>query len=353
MNLKFKTLNKENEHHYEKFINGLSHAMFYHSLLFRDFLKKILSNSTDIYLLVYENNELIAIVPNFIKHGPLGSVMNSLPFFGSHGGLISKKTLSKTVLKEIFLKLDSIAIQNNVIASNIIETLFSSNSDNYIYYNSDFKDHRIGQVTMLPKVIDINNYQSTLFSLFHGKTRNAIRKGNKSGYFVTHNGSSETFKKLFELHEANMKSINAIPKPWFIFETIKEVFKYERDYRIYIAKYNNEIISALMIFFYKNTIEYFCPATHVDHRINQPMSMLINKAMIDSAIDKNSLFWNWGGTWLSQKEVYKFKSRWGAKDLHYKFHIKIFKDINVFKAYTKTELLKNYEFFYTIPFEKI
>jgi len=69
------------------------------------------------------------------------------------------------------------------------------------------------------------------------------------------------------------------------------------------------------------------------------------------AIEKNYRYWNWGGTWKSQKGVYDFKKKWGASDKKYYYYSKIInpKILNQ----QAVSLLNRYPNFYTLPFEKL
>ena len=77
------------------------------------------------------------------------------------------------------------------------------------------------------------------------------------------------------------------------------------------------------------------------------MSALIFHAMAELTADGYEL-WNWGGTWPSQKGVYRFKSRFGAADFPYRYFNKIF-DPAILK-YSQAELNSFYEYFYTFNY---
>jgi len=62
-------------------------------------------------------------------------------------------------------------------------------------------------------------------------------------------------------------------------------------------------------------------------------------------------WWNWGGTWLTQDGVYRFKNKFGAVDKEYKYFIKI-NNRDIYNS-SKEELLKEYDNFYVIPFDKL
>ena len=103
----------------------------------------------------------------------------------------------------------------------------------------------------------------------------------------------------------------------------------------------------LCYYFIKDTVEYFVPAIDIEWRKEQP-SALIHIAMYDAIKEKNSEM-ELGGTWTTQKSVYHFKSRWGAKNLPYFYYSKIFL-MKKIPYITPKELLESYPFFYTIPF---
>ena len=69
--------------------------------------------------------------------------------------------------------------------------------------------------------------------------------------------------------------------------------------------------------------------------------------MIDSS-KKGYKIWNWGGTWLTQTSLHRFKKRFNAQDKIYKYYIKV-NNPDIYKS-SKEELTKEYPYFYTIPF---
>lgn len=353
MSLTVTTLELDQKSDYQEFLSKVPNAMFYHTIKFRQFLAKICSNIKFEYILLYENQKLVAALPLVVKLGSVGSVINSLPFFGSHGGILSINELKDDHFHKVHKKFIQLVKDHNAVCSTIIEPPKLLNDKFYSFLAARYLDKRIGQITHLPEITANQDYNNAVFDLIHSKTRNSVRKGYKSGYELSHDGSLETFKTLFKLHESNIKGMGGISKSWKVFSAIKEIFKYDRDYRIYTASQNGEVVSAMLIFYYKDFVEYFCPATLESHRSNNPLSALIHRGMVDSALDKGSKYWNWGGTWLSQKGVYAFKSRWGTTDYPYQYHINLFRDINFFNNLGKENLLRDYEYFYTIPFDEL
>ena len=121
-------------------------------------------------------------------------------------------------------------------------------------------------------------------------------------------------------------------------------------WKIYCAKYQNNNIAALLLFYNKFTVEYFTPAILKNFRNFQPNALLIYTAMRD-AITKGYKYWNWGGTWKNQKGVYNFKKKWGAKDMIYHYHTKVFQESTY--NLQKEELQRYFNGFYVINFENL
>ena len=78
---------------YENFIKN-NFSSFYHSKSHILFLKDLLKIEPN-FIQVKEKDEIIGLMPFFIKKSKHGLVINSLPFFGSYGGIVSKNDCTK------------------------------------------------------------------------------------------------------------------------------------------------------------------------------------------------------------------------------------------------------------------
>lgn len=341
-------LTGEFEKEYREFLEKVPEAMFTHSLKYRDYLLNILDNAVPYYLVAFVDSEILAAIPMISSQSRGVTVINSLPFFGSHGGLLTKGKLSdqvRSMLAEACLNL-----YNNLNATSLvlIESPLSTNGLDGFVGGMYECDSRIGQISRLPNQAQPNIDQALLNS-FHKKTRNMVRKGMKSGFRVGHGASEEILNSIFDLHFENITSLGGLPKPRQAFAALGEFFDYGDDYRIYYARWEGQIVSALLVFYFKNTVEYFVPATDPSFRELQPMSLLVYRAMLDAVTERKAHYWNWGGTWKSQEGVYRFKNRWGAKDFPYRYFC-----LNSFYELTREakamQLSREFPYFYLAPF---
>lgn len=342
--MKVEMLDKKNFELYENFLSLNEGATLYYSIKYKCFLERILNCSSEYYV-AWKDNKICGILPLMYKKGNYGKVYNTLPFYGSNGGVLAS---CKEAYKVLINKFEELVASPGVASSNYIENpLFESELKTDLL--SDEVDCRIGQFTPLEKKLGVSeSIDDFLMKSFHTKTRNMIRKALKCDIEVEVNNNEIGF--VNKVHVDNMTEIGGKPKSNLFFNEIETFFEEGKDYKIYIAKKEGKKIAALLLFYYNKTVEYFTPVIESEYRSLQPMSVLIYQAMIDASI-KGFKYWNWGGTWKSQEGVFRFKNRWNTKNIEYKYYIRI----NNKKIYqsSKSELLSEYPDFFVLPFDKL
>lgn len=328
------------EFEYENFILNHQNSMMYHSIKYINFLKGLIRAKT-LCIVSRNDGKIDGVLPIMYKDGKFGRVMNSLPYYGSNGSVLTSCEQTTHLILNFY---DQISNYSTVASSTIITNPFDIKS---IFDKTDFthKDYRIGQFT---DIEFSENHREKLFKKYHYKTRNVIRKALKHNVNVVIDNSK--LNLLYQLHKDNMESIGGIAKEIEIIDHIKQIYKENQDYKVYIAKYENKIVAGLLVFYFKETVEYYMPVINNEYRNLQALSLLIFEAMTEASVFgfKN---WNWGGTWESQKGVYSFKKKWGTIDKNYYYLTKI----NNEEIYTLDEetLLSEYSNFYVIPFKNL
>jgi|NOAtaT_6_FD_contig_123_52657_length_9283_multi_3_in_0_out_0_3 hypothetical protein len=357
MGIQIQLLSTEQEEIYESFLYSMDKTLIYSSLVYRNFLRGILDNTKDYYLLAYENSQLVGVLPFFIKYNTqFGNIANSLPFYGSNGGLLISEQVIRLdkVRIELIQAFNSIVNEESVIAHTLISSPLDQEEQLNFYSENlkfSFQDERIGQIVYLPSWnLTEEDLDDHLKGLYHQKTRNCVRKAEKAGIKIDHSSSLEMMQFLFDIHYENITAVGGMHKPLEIFQSIYKTFEYDKHYRVYTAHKNDVIVAALLVFFYNQTAEYYTPVTKAEFRIDQPMSLLIHSAMKD-ATKKKCKYWNWGGTWLSQTGVYQFKKRWGTHDLKYNYYTNLID--NSILNLSKEDLLREYPYFYVLPFSAL
>jgi lipid II:glycine glycyltransferase (peptidoglycan interpeptide bridge formation enzyme) len=339
--LSFTILNAEWHDKYSNFVKAHKGSMIYHGIAYKNLLNDLLQVE-DKYLIAIDQDENIqAVLPLMYKKGQLGYVINSLPFYGSNGAIISN---SKDAFDFLIESYNQLLLDKEIAASTIVSNPLLID-DNYDGITFNVKDHRIGQFT---EIAFQSDHENKLMESFHYKTRNMIRKSQKQDIEVVVDNSQVEF--IRQTHIQNLKAIGGRAKNNEFFRLFPIHFKEGTDYKIYIAKENGIPIAGLLLFYYKNTVEYYSPVIVEEHRERQPLSLLIFQAMKDASENGFEL-WNWGGTWASQDGVYRFKKRWGTKDINYYYYTQINNE-QIYSS-TKDLLLSEYADVFVLPFQNL
>jgi lipid II:glycine glycyltransferase (peptidoglycan interpeptide bridge formation enzyme) len=335
--MKIIKLDKKNYEKYENFLLSFDESLLYYSTKYKELLEEYLGVESEYLLAIDENENIQAVLPLMKKEGKFGIIINSLPFYGSNGGVLAKDENAYQVLLDYYDK-----VSNKVAGSTYITNPLIRKTKDLEY---DVLDKRIGQWTFIGYEEEI---EENIMKSFESSARRNVRKAIKENVKVEIDNSQIDF--LYETHYENITSIGGKAKEKRFFELIEKYFEKEKDYNIYIAKLGEKKIGALLLFYFNQTVEYFTPAVVGEYRNLQALPLIIYKAMI-RACQKGYKWWNWGGTWLSQEGVYRFKKKFGAVDKEYRYFIKI-NNQNIYNS-NKEELLKEYDNFYVIPFDKL
>jgi len=325
---------------YEEFLLARPETLLYQSWRYQSLLIDLLGCRQQGLLALDDSGHIQAVLPLMAKDGPMGTVLNSLPFYGSNGALVGD---DMTARAELLVTYQRLVQAPGIATATLIENpLAPVGADGLAY---DLKDERIGQLTPLPAAGD---EKAALMQSFHYKTRNMVRKAEKLGVQVVVDNEAMTF--LVEVHEENMREIGGLAKSRNFFAALPQYFRPGYDYCLYVARLGGEPVAAILLFFFNQTVEYFTPVVRKEYRDTQALSAVIFRAMCDASA-QGYAWWNWGGTWLSQEGVYRFKSRWGTKEMPYRY----FTSVNnhaILKA-SPAELLAWYPSFFTVPFSTL
>ena len=354
MNFRIRLLDKNTFIPYKKFLLKQDFSLIYYSNNFRILLEKYVGCKTYYSLAINENEEIVGVFPLAIyESNKLGKVANSLPFYGSNGGVLldEKLTLKQennviSLLNDNVLKLIN---DQKCIASILITNPFVENVENWFESNLeyDFTEYRIGQITELPN--NENNLESTLLKLYKNPRPRNIRKAIKSGVKIRFSKDEKDLEFLFKVHTNNISYIGGKAKEYNFFLYLKRIMP-TNSFDIIVAEINNKPIASLLVLYFNKTVEYFTPATVYDYRNLQPSSLIIHQGM-KKAIESGFKYWNWGGTWKNQYGVYNFKKKWGAKDYKYKYYTKVY-DKSLLNL-SCDEILKNFPNNFVLPFNKL
>lgn len=323
---------------YSHFLSQQSLGLIYHSLTYLDFVCEVANARDETIVAVDRTGSVMGILPLLAKDGPWGTVYNSLPFFGSNGSILASNDIARQALIDWY---NNNAIRPGVASCTLITNPLDSTLMTQIRHTCT--DFRIGQLSPLEASLAS---EEALFATFHHKTRNMIRKARKLGVAVHIDNARLDF--LQETHEQNLTVLGGVRKPEAFFRLLPKYFQAGRDYEIYVADFQGELVAALLVFYFNGIVEYFMPVIVERFRDMQPLSLLISRAMSDAA-SLGKRWWNWGGTWPSQDGVHRFKSRWGTIDQNYFYYTQL--NHPSIAQSDKSTISSAYPYFYVLPFQ--
>lgn len=325
---------------YDSFLDSVN-STFFHSSKFLQLLDNLL-NAQSFFIEVKEGNKISGIIPLFIKDTKYGKVLNSLPYFGSYGGILSEKIeVSKLILNE----LNNFNQENEVLSSVIIEEPFSDNNIYEKFYKFNSTDSRVTQCTILDKS------ENELFNNLEKRVRWSIKKSTKTNIDVKKTDLNEDIiSEFYQLHKKNMEDKGGQIKNKDFFQFVKKIFNAEKEYDVFVGYHDDIPISFLLVFYHKKFTEYYMPAQNSDYKNLQTSSKLIWESIKES-LNQKKYYYNFGGTPKNNESLYRFKRGWNASDYNYRYFV--YRDLERIKEIDLNELKKAYDNFYVFPYDDI
>ncbi len=282
-------------------------------------------------------------MPLMGAEGPFGLVLNSLPYYGSNGGILAIGDDAGLVLADWYA---AMAGQTAVAAATVIDNpLAPAGPDSLLH---DLVDERIGHFTALEPSGSPGNGDDPVARAIDGSARRNVQKAWRGG--VTVAVENEAFAVLERLHHSGMAAVGGQAKSSRFFEAVPEHFRPDLDYRIYVARLDGTVLAALLLFYFGKTVEYYVPCTALEARPIQPMAAVLHRAMTD-AIDEGYRHWNWGGSWVSHVNLMRFKAKWGGQPIPYQYWTKV-NQTDLLRAEIDS-VLAAYPGFYVVPFSHL
>lgn len=296
-------------------------SLVYASAAFRALLVELLG-CRDRSLAAVEGGAIRGVLPLL----ELDGVLNSLPYYGSNGGVLAD---SAAVAESLLAAYDELALTS--AAATVVENPFAPAPPRDPVHTH--VDARIAQWSDLPPV----GVESS--------ARRNVRRARDAGVVVERDPAE--LGTLHELHDESIRALGGLPKSAAFFRLVPAHLEAGRDFDLYVARRDGQVVAALLVLLFHRTAEYYTPAILHEARQLQPLAAILEAALADAAA-RGLTRWNWGGTWESQAGVHRFKRKWGARERRYRYHTQV-NDPALLRA-SAQELLVRFGGFYVVPF---
>jgi CelD/BcsL family acetyltransferase involved in cellulose biosynthesis len=323
---------------WDAFLRGQRGALIYHSIRYRELLVDHLGCEPE-YVVARESGEIRGVLPLMWANDAGGRVCNSLPFYGSHGSPVADGPDAERALLDAY---NARVTDRSTLAGTMVANPFLGHEPPPPVH--DLTDERISQVTSLPK----SAHPEAVLGLIDSSARRNVRKAERLQFNV--DLDPEALIDLSRIHRENMRAIGGLSKSEEFFAAVRRHLRIGEDFDLWIARSDDAIVAGLLVLYFDRVVEYFTPAIEHDHRSNQPLSLILLRAMVH-AIDRGYERWNWGGTQVRQEGVYRFKRKWGAQESRYRYFIHV-NDKSLLDSSAK-ELQERFPHFYVVPFSAL
>lgn len=283
----------------------------YFTSWFLDFTVEVSNSEVAHQYLDEQGGSHRAMLPMATKfHPEVGRVANSMPWYGSLGGVALATGEPDSTRAELLQQVKSWQRENDVTyaAVNLTPDEMPFIQIYKDVLKPDVVHRRRAQVTRLPRIS--RDIKEDLMAVLHPKARNAVRKGLSQGLTIERTDSAEAWQALARIHGENLTKLGGRPKP---LETFHLLRKYAPAHALSLtqARLGEAIVASLLLLRVGRTIEYLTPAVDVNYRSSQALSALIWTEMLQGARE-GIRRWNWGGTGWNQSSLHRFKERMGG-----------------------------------------
>ena len=337
--MQIEVINGSGDDEIRDYVAACPNSLIYSCPSFIDLVSDHL-NASPGWILAKNETAILGAIP-FVqsKSGDLGTVFNSLPYYGSNGGVFQRvpDDQAKRLLVKAYF--DYAKSQNACSATLITNPLIQDNELYESVIEGFIRDERIGQITHLRKSDD------ELIKSFDDPRPRNIRRALKEGIQVSSGNEKVPVEFLYKVHVENIQAIGGLSKSW-IFE------KLLTDMPLICGPFTlaQKMVCGfgIVAFYFNGTVEYFTPVIKSEHRNTQFWHLSFSG---NERCSKNRGCKNWNWVDLVSQGVYDFKKRWGTTDYPYYYYTKLFNE--EVKSSSKDTLLKDYPGFFVLPFSEL
>ncbi len=302
-------LDKENStqvQKYKEFLNTSEYTRLTQSLEWG----KVKENWIQEAVYIEEDDKIIAAMTVLIEKIPH---MKYSLMYASRGPICDIKDVE--LVKRLVKEAEPLAKKYNAFCLKFDPQVIYNDELNKQFLKNGFKtsgkspDHDKLIQPLYEAVLDIDNItEEELIKKFSEKTRYNIRLSKRKNVEVYYSRDEEDLKTFYELYEITCKRDRIGKRNYDYFKNMLNAFD-EEHLRIYIAKHENDKLSAAIAVTYGTEMFYLYGASSNEKRNLMP-NYAMQWEMIRWGLEKNCKTYNFGGIIHLDKDngLYKFKT---------------------------------------------
>jgi len=312
--MEIREINLEKE--WEDFIGVVRPDSFLHSWAWGKFNN---ASGTKVFNLgVYDENELVAVALILKITAKRGAFL-----FCPHGPLIRKAENVVEVIKVLREYLAGLARIERCAFVRLSPLLIKNPDNERIFTDLGFRQAPVHMMhPELSWILDVTPPEDALLMAMRKTTRYCIRKAEKDGVETVVSADPADVDVFWDIYKATVDRQNFTPFSRNYLRSEFEMFIKNDGARLFFAKYNNEVVAAAFIVFYKDSAFYHHGASiHKYPKITAPY--LLQWSVIREARKRGCKYYNFWGVVPEEKKNHPwsglslFKRGFGGSESEY------------------------------------
>ncbi|MFH1376339.1 MAG: GNAT family N-acetyltransferase [Candidatus Woesearchaeota archaeon] len=231
------------------------------------------------FMFVYGDENDYVLIPFMKRKIDLPYIENSdfydlISVYGYNGPIVkcSNQSKKEDLIEESMASLNKYCLKNNIVSGFV---RFHPMTDNYL----DFKDH----VNLIDErdvvYVDLTKSLDEILMSMKKKTRNQIRKAEKSGIQVYKSKDMRDLESFVDLYLGRMRAVNTGKKYFFPFEFYKNTMDFlGDDASLFIAKYDGKVIAGSFFIHRNDYAHYHFSGSDKDYWTLSPANLILWEA---------------------------------------------------------------------------
>jgi len=243
-----------------------------------------------------------------VKSMLFGNRLISLPFCEYGGPFLQphlKPEEATDATKKLLGAADDLA---NHLNADYIELRHPSVTDESALINGGY-DEQQSYVTFQ---IELTRGNKQLWNSLDKKTRNAVRKSQKSGLEAQEVNEPAQLKEYYVLYLQTQKRLGSPPHSLKLFENLFSAFSTSKKMRMILAKLQGQPVAGITVFCHGNNVFWWNNVSDIKHRSLNPTNLLLWNT-IEWAVENGYKTMDLGRT-RKPSTSYEFKSGWGGEE---------------------------------------
>ncbi len=261
------------------------------------------------YLMCRDGSKNTGALPLIhVKSVLFGNRLISLPFCEFGGPTLRsdlKQEETAVTLKHLLKRGIDLAVKLRV---DYIELRHPSISNESIFANYGF-DKLQSYVSFC---IELAKGTKQLWVSLDKKTRNAVRKAQKSGLQVEDVTEPSHLKEYYSLYLQTQKRLGSPPHSFTLFENLFSALSSNRKMQMIIVRHDGVAIAGITVFLNGTNVFWWNNVSNIEHRSLNPTNLLLWNT-IEWATQNGYKTMDMGRT-RKPSSIYNFKSGWGGEE---------------------------------------